>query len=92
MKKMFIVSAIMLFAAGAMTSCKDSVENGCHCTVDVSYMGQTATQEMDFTAEQVKADGFSSCSALATKAEKDAKANMPEGMADVKYSVSCKGK
>lgn len=89
MKKMFIVSAIMLFAVGAMTSCKDSVENGCKCTVKVSYMGQSESRETDVEAAQLKADGYKSCSAFAADAEKEAKKEMPEGAS---VSVSCKGK
>ena len=89
MKKMFIVSAIMLFAVGAMTSCKDSVENGCHCTETASYQGRTESRETDVEAAQLKADGYKSCSAFAADAEKEAKKEMPEGAS---VSVSCKGK
>ncbi len=82
MKKMFIVSAIMLFAVGAMTSCKDSVENGCHCTM--TYQGET--EEGDITAEQMKQMGYSSCKAYAADVEKAAK------VAGETISASCKGK
>ncbi len=85
MKKLFIVSAVMLMGVSAMfVSCKkDSIENGCTCTV--SYMGQSQTR--DFTAEEVKAEGYNSCSAIAADAKKELAS---EGMGDV--SVSCKGK
>ncbi len=89
MKKMFIVSAIMLFAVGAMTSCKDSVENGCKCTIKASYAGQSDSREMDVEAEELKAEGYKSCSAFAADAEKEAKKEMPAGAS---VSVSCKGK
>ena len=90
MKKMFIVSAIMLFAVGAMTSCKDSVENGCHCTETASYQGKTETEEEDFTAEEVKAAGnYNSCKAFAADYEKKVKEYIPEGAS---ISISCKGK
>ena len=89
MKKMFIVSAIMLFAVGAMTSCKDSVENGCHCTETGSYQGRTETHEEDFTAEELKAEGYTSCKAFAADYEKEVKAHVPEGAS---ISISCKGK
>ncbi len=89
MKKMFIVSAIMLFAVGAMTSCKDSVENGCHCTETASYQGRTETQEEDFTAEEMKAGNYNSCKAFAADYEKAVKAEIPEGAS---ISISCKGK
>ncbi len=89
MKKMFIVSAIMLFAVGAMTSCKDSVENGCKCTIKVSYMGQSESEETDVEAAKLKEEGYTSCSAFAADAEKKAKQEMPSG---AEVSVSCKGK
>ena len=89
MKKMFIVSAIMLFAVGAMTSCKDSVENGCKCTVKVSYMGQSDSRDGDVEAADLKEKGYKSCSAYAADSEKKAKQEMPEG---AEVSVSCKGK
>lgn len=89
MKKMFIVSAIMLFAVGAMTSCKDGVENGCKCTISGSYEGTSASREIDVEAEDLKAEGYKSCSAFAADTEKNAKAEMPEGAT---VSVSCKAK
>lgn len=82
MKKMFIVSAIMLFAVGAMTSCKDSAENGCHCTA--TYEGET--KEGDISAEQMKEMKYTSCKAYAADMEKAAKA------AGETFSMSCKGK
>lgn len=82
MKKMFIVSAIMLFAVGAMTSCKDSVDNGCHCTA--TYQGET--REGDVPAEKLKELGYTSCKAYAADMEKAAK------LAGEEMSVSCKGK
>lgn len=86
MKKMFIVSAIMLFAVGAMTSCKDSAENGCTCDYSFTYEGQSISGTQDVTAEEVKEAGFTSCKAYAAESEKIALE-----MYD-KASISCKGK
>ncbi len=85
MKKLFILGAIMLMGVSAtFVSCKkDSVENGCTCTV--SYMGES--RSVDYTAAEVKAEGYNSCSAIAADAKKELK---KEGLGDV--SVSCKGK
>lgn len=87
MKKMFIVSAIMLFAVGAMTSCKDSAENGCKCDYSYSIEGQTMSGTEEFTAEDMKEAGFNSCKAFAAENEKAAEA---AGAKNV--SISCKGK
>lgn len=87
MKKMFIVSAIMLFAVGAMTSCKDSAENGCKCDYSYSFEGQTMSGTEEFTAEEMKEAGFNSCKAFAAENEKMAKAEGATGV-----SISCKGK
>lgn len=92
MKKMFIASAIMLFAVGAMTSCKDSAENGCTCDykVTMEYEGQSMTEEgtRDVSAAEVKEEGFSSCKAYASAMEKEAK----EDSYIKSASISCKGK
>lgn len=87
MKKMFIVSAIMLFAVGAMTSCKDSAENGCKCDYSYSIGDQNVSGTEEFSAEDMKKTGFNSCKAFAAENEKIAEA---EGAKNV--SISCKGK
>lgn len=89
MKKMFIVSAIMLFAVGAMTSCKDSVENGCKCTSTVSYQGYSSSTEQVVEGSDLKREGYKSCSAFAAAVEKEAKAKIQSG---AEVSVSCKAK
>jgi hypothetical protein len=84
MKKMIFCAVMLMGVSTAFVGCKkDSVENGCTCTV--SYMGRSETK--DFTADEVKAEGYSSCSAIAADAKKELK---EEGMDGV--SVSCKGK
>ena len=84
MKKMIFCAVMLMGVSTAFVGCKkDSVENGCTCTV--SYMGESRT--VDYTAAEVKAGGYSTCSAIAADAKKELAA---EGMGDV--SVSCKGK
>ena len=86
MKKMFIVSAIMLFAVGAMTSCKDSAENGCKCDYSITEHGQTMSGTREVSAEEVKEAGYNSCKAYAKDAEKEGQEIYE------KVSISCKGK
>ena len=84
---MFIVSAIMLFAVGAMTSCKDSAENGCKCDYSYTYEGQTMSGTEEFTAEEMKEANVTSCKAFAAENEKAAKEH-----GATNASISCKGK
>lgn len=93
MKKLFIVSAIMLFAVGAMTSCKDSVENGCHCTMTASYQGKSESKDIDVDGPSLKEAGFTSCRAYATKVQEESIKMLEEmGIQGPTVKVSCVGK
>ena len=84
MKKMIICAVMLMGVSTAFVGCKkDSVENGCTCTA--SYMGDSETE--DYTAAEVKAGGYSSCSALAADIKKELEEDGMDGV-----SVSCKGK
>ncbi len=68
MKKVFVISAVMLIAISAVIiSCKnknsDNPTNGCVCRYYDSYYGSTETWEVDL--EDLLYEGVSSCSAMA---------------------------
>lgn len=78
-----------------MTSCKDSVENGCRCTMTASYQGQSRSEEIDVDGPALKEAGFTSCRAYGTKVQEESKKMLEEmGITDpnAKFSVSCVGK
>ncbi len=75
MKKLFIVSAVMLMGVSAMfVSCKkDSIENGCTCTATTNA-GES--EEGDVTKAEVEKAGVKSCSAYAAYIENKYKSSM----------------
>ena len=94
-KEKIKINFIVCFLAVGIfgVSCdKDKKETGCMCTLTVSFNGDSKSDNMYFTADEMKETEFDNCNQLASTWEKDWKQEaIAQGYpANVQCKVSCK--